>query len=79
MRGSGRQQYDVARKLFDWRLSFDAHPTHAGRHGVQRRLRGPRKANAPGSSGAQVRHHGATHAQHLEDVVERAPDLHARK
>jgi hypothetical protein len=76
MRCSGRQQYDVARKLFDGRLSCDAHPTHAGGHGVQRRLRGPRKAHAPPSSGAQVRHHGATHAQQVEDVVERATDLH---
>ena len=62
MRCSGRQQYDIARKLFDWRLTFDAHPTHARGHGVQRRLRGPRKADAPRSSSAQVRHHGATHA-----------------
>jgi hypothetical protein len=76
VRGSGWQQDDVARELFDWRMSFDAHPTRTGGHRVQRRLGGWRKADAPRSSGAQVRHDSAADAEQIEDVVQRATDLH---
>jgi hypothetical protein len=70
------EQDDVARQLLDRRLSFDAHPTRTRGHGVQRRLWCARQVDPPRSAGAHVCHHGATHAQDVEHVVERATSLH---